>query len=315
MSAPADLTGVTTQSLRFLVEAARCRSISRAAVALGISQPRLSQGIGAVERQLGLMMFTRTGRGIMPTPHGARVLAIAEALLLDLDALDAEMVAASCQDADALSIGLPPSVCLLLVAPLVTRLRAVLPGVALRVIEGYSGSIQRALAHGEVDFGVLYAGQTPQGMAAERLLTEPLVLAGRRGERLLERFEVPLWEAAALPLVLPSRTHGLRQLIEREARGNGLAPNVVLEIDALAPAKELCITEGVFTILPSCAVAAEVARGTLAACRIVDPDLRRALMLATTRARPLSAAARTAARLCVETARQLVADGRWLGAP
>ncbi len=309
MSAPP----LATQTLRFLVEAARHGNISRAALALGVSQPRLSQGIAALEQRLQRPLFTRNGRGVVPTPEGARAIAQAETLLLDLDALDAEMVAAAAQDGDDIAIGVPPSVSLILVAPLVKRLRQAMPHATLRVLEGYSGTVQRALANGEVDFGLLYAGQALAGMPAERLLAEQLLLAGRYGDKLLDRFDIPLWEAARLPLVLPSRGHGLRQLIEREARRNGLAFNVVLEIDALTPAKDICASEGLFTILPSCAVAREVAARTLSARPIVDPDLRRVLMLSTTTARPLTSGARAAARLCIETARRLVHDGAWLG--
>lgn len=304
---------VGTQSLRFLVEAARHGNISRAALSLGVSQPRLSQGIAALEQQLGRSLFTRNGRGIVATPEGERAIAQAEALLLDLDALDAEMSAAAALDGDEVAIGVPPSVSLILVAPLVKRLREAMPHATLRVLEGYSGTVQRALANGEVDFGLLYAGQALAGMPAERLLAEQLVIAGRPGDPVLDRFEIPLWEAARLPLVLPSRSQGLRQLIEREARRNGLTLNVALEIDALTPAKDICATEGLYTILPSCAVAREVERRTLIARRIVDPDLKRVLMLATTTARPLTTGARTAARLCIETARKLVQGGEWLG--
>ena len=304
---------LATQGLRFLVETARHGNISRAALALGVSQPRLSQGIAALEQRLHQQLFARNGRGVVPTAAGARAIAQAEALLLELDALDSEMAAAAAQGGDEVAFGVPPSVSLILVAPLVKRLRQAMPQARLRVLEGYSGTVQRALASGEVDFGLLYAGQALAGMPAERLLAEQLLLAGRPGDGTLDRFDIPFREAARLPLVLPSRGHGLRQLIEREARRSGLALNVVLEIDALTPAKDICASEGLFTILPSCAVAREVERGLLAARRIVEPDLHRVLMLATTTARPLTAGARTAARLCAETARRLVQTGGWLG--
>lgn len=304
---------LSSQSLRFLVEVATHGNISRAALALGVSQPRLSQGIAQLEQRLDRRLFARNGRGVVPTTEGERTVAMARALLRDLEALDADLSAATAREEDEVAIGVPPSVSLILVAPLVARLRQAMPGAMLRVLEGYSGTVQRALANGEIDFALLYAGQALAGMPAERLLTERLVLAGRPDGPAPGPADIALRDAARLPLVLPSRAHGLRQLLEREARRNGVSLNLALEIDALTAVKDICAAEGLSSILPSCAVAREVERGSLAARRIVAPDLKRVLMLATTTARPLSHAARAAARLCVETARRLVQSGAWLG--
>lgn len=302
-----------SQSLLYLVEAARHGKISRAAVALGVSQPRLSQMIGELESRFGEPLFTRTGRGIVPTDAGRRAVDLAKGILGDLDLLEEEMAAQSAVIADTVVIGAPPSVCPVLVPALVAEFRQSLPRVTLRIFEGYSGAVQRALVDGEADIGILYSGQSHGRMPVDTILNEKLLLVGPPGAPSFDGAEIPFADAMALPLVLPSRMHGLRQLVDREARRQGISVPAVLEIDSLSAAKDLCATGGLYTILPGCAVAREVAQGVLATRPIADPDLCRTLALATTTARPLTAAARTAARLCIATARRLVHDGLWLG--
>jgi LysR family nitrogen assimilation transcriptional regulator len=301
-----------TKSLRSLIEVARFRNISRAAVALNMSQPRLSQTISELEAQFGAPLFQRTGRGIIATAAGERAVALAKEILSNVADIDAEMAAASADTFDQVSIGMPPSVCSILVPPLVSDLRTAMPHITLRIIEGYSGGIQRALTDGEVDIGILYSIQSHSGSSSDHILIEPLLLVGGAQDPIMDHFEIPLWEVAKLPLTLPSRNHGLRKLVDREARRAGLTLNIVLEMDALTPARDLCAAGGIYTILPSCAVSRDIALGLVKVRPIVDPDMKRKLSLYTTTARPLTGTARVAARLCVDTARRLVHEGKWL---
>lgn len=69
---------------------ARHRSFSRAAAALGATQPALSQAVARLERTLGLRLFERTSREVALTPAGARLLPHAEAVLEQAAAFTAE---------------------------------------------------------------------------------------------------------------------------------------------------------------------------------------------------------------------------------
>lgn len=58
----------------------------RAAVALHVAQPSLSQAIAALERDLRVPVFSRAGRGVRLTEAGAQLVAPARQVLRDLQA-------------------------------------------------------------------------------------------------------------------------------------------------------------------------------------------------------------------------------------
>src|SRR5262247_665939 len=62
-------------------------SFTRAAAALEIAQPSLSEGIHRLERELGVKLFDRVGRGVRLSAAGAALLGPARQLLRDRDAV------------------------------------------------------------------------------------------------------------------------------------------------------------------------------------------------------------------------------------
>ncbi|MDX3536153.1 LysR family transcriptional regulator [Streptomyces sp. MB09-01] len=70
-----------TSLLRMFVSCARSGSISRAAAALGYSQPALSQQLRKLERSVGQPLLHRTATGVSPTKAGEALLPYAERIL------------------------------------------------------------------------------------------------------------------------------------------------------------------------------------------------------------------------------------------
>ena len=69
------------QHLKYAVEVARSQSISRAAETLYLNQPYLSRAIRELEGELGIEIFRRTSRGVIPTEQGEEFLARARGIL------------------------------------------------------------------------------------------------------------------------------------------------------------------------------------------------------------------------------------------
>ena len=75
------------QQLRYVVATAEHGSMTAAAAALFVAQPALSRAVRLLERELGVTLFARAGRGIALTPEGEAFIARARKVLRSLDAL------------------------------------------------------------------------------------------------------------------------------------------------------------------------------------------------------------------------------------
>jgi DNA-binding transcriptional LysR family regulator len=75
------------RQLRSALELGRARHFTRAAERLGVTQPALSHAIAQLEEELGVTLFARTSRRVAPTAAGAELLAGAERILGEVDAL------------------------------------------------------------------------------------------------------------------------------------------------------------------------------------------------------------------------------------
>ena len=76
---------MNTIHLRYALEVERTRSISRAAENLFMAQPNLSKAIHELEKSLGITIFERTSKGVVPTPNGIEFLSSAKRVLSELE--------------------------------------------------------------------------------------------------------------------------------------------------------------------------------------------------------------------------------------
>ncbi|MBO5287698.1 MAG: LysR family transcriptional regulator [Clostridia bacterium] len=76
------------QYLKYAIEVAKQRSISKAARNLYMGQPNLSRAIKELEEDLGITIFERTSKGINPTPDGEEFLQYAKRILLQIDEVE-----------------------------------------------------------------------------------------------------------------------------------------------------------------------------------------------------------------------------------
>lgn len=267
--------------LRYFLQVAESGSLSAAAVALGVAQPALSRQMRRLETELGVQLLNRTGRGVSLTPAGRRLAQGGQVLMQDAAHLEREVAGFRLAVAGEAVAGMPPTVGRILALPLTMRARERLPKVSLRLVEEFSGTMVEWLVSGRIDVGVIYGDPGVTKILAEPLVEEELAVIGRPqivGEDADEG--VSRADLARLPLVLPSRRHSLRRLMEEEAARAGHGLNVVLEIDSLSSLMEAARQGLGATILPPAAVRTELAFGGLSVRRL-EPPLLRTLFLAT----------------------------------
>lgn len=300
------------KQLKYFVHVAEMGSISRAAAALYVAQPAISRQIRNLEEELAVALFYRNGRGVSMTEAGEILFARARVILEDMQRAEWEIREMSGVAMGQVVLGAPPTVSQVLVIPLIRRLREAHPKVSLQVVEAFSGYVNEWLANGRLNVAVLYNAPRTRSLATEELLQESLFLV-TSAKSAAPPQTIRLKDIGSLPLILPSRPHGLRVLVDHVAGKARVTPDVAFEIDALPAIKELVEQDVGGTILPYASVHREVAQGRLHARQIVDPPLSRRLVLATSTQRPLSKASRIVLQELKSVVRQLVDDGTWRG--
>lgn len=290
--------------LRIFDAVVRQGSLTRAGAMLGLPQPTISRQIAKLEAECGGRLFHRTGRGVRLSELGERVLPRVQGILDTARELADEVSELAQSPAGEVRIGALPSLYLSLIVPLYFHLRQHAPRIRLRVFEGSAGQIDQWLAQGYVDIGLPYRYGKDIGQAAPLVRVDSFLM-GPPDNPFAREKSVSFRALHQLPLVLPGGPSSVRVLLERLARKCGIQLNVVIEADSTQIQKALARMGGAFTVLPLHAASEELEQRSLAASRIVDPEIERAIVLDLTSASPPSRAARET----VKVIRKLMA--RW----
>jgi LysR family transcriptional regulator, nitrogen assimilation regulatory protein len=285
------------------------RNISSAAEALRVSQPTLSRQIHALERQFNTPLFVRHGRGVAPTEAGKRLQEGLRGLERQLRTLRDDVAAAAREPSGEVAIGIPPSPRTLLGVSIIGAFCKAYPHVTVRVSEETSGDLRDLVARGEVDLAIINPEEPVQGLASERLVSEPMLLVGPPHAGLSLDTPTPTERLPELPLILTTRPNSLRRMVELALSQQGLQPRLRVEANTLPLMTDL-VAQGLgYTVLPSCSVFPLVEAGRLSASPLAG--LRITWMVARPINRSLSVAARLLHEIVFRVVHDLVESGAW----
>jgi DNA-binding transcriptional LysR family regulator len=166
-----------------------------------------------------------------------------------------------------------PTLSYLLAAPVAYRVAKELPGVCLRIVEGYTGHLIDWLHRGEVDISLLYGPGAELHMRVAELFFEELVLLGPKESELKPDKPIRVEQLGKLKLVLPSRPHGLRSAVEAAADKARIKLNVQFEADSFGVLKDLVGMGLGFTVLPLSAVHREGELKRFGYSRLINPKV------------------------------------------
>lgn len=282
---------IELRHLACFVSAVDCGSMSRGALANDLSQPTFSTRILQLERALGVELLRRNGRGVVSTPAGRILYERVRPLLTGLEAALVEASAADGRDQGEVVVGIVPSIAGQLSLPLAGGKTAA-QGVALRVVESFSGHLQAWLAQGDIDIAVCTALPRQRGVRQTPVRAERLQLVGNRALSGTDD-QVRFASLGGVPLIVGSRVHSIRQILERLAERRNMALNIAYEIDGL-DAQLRFVHQGLgYAILPAGTLDHTVYAGLLRTWNITDPPVQRQLVIATL---PLTEQAKPAVR-------------------
>lgn len=237
--------------IKYLLAVADHQNFTRAAEALHVSQPTLSQQIKQLEHSLGVELFDRSGRTVRLTDAGSAYVHHARLALRDLQAAERAVHDVRDLSRGNLRIAMTPTFTAYLVGPLVHRFHAAYPGIKVTVLETNQDRMEADLLADRLDLGIGFAGTHAAGIDARTLFTETLGLVVGSGHPLgTTRAPVPVAELAGAPLGLLSSDFATRTHVDDYFVKCQVPPNIAMESNSISALLELVRRDVVATVLP-----------------------------------------------------------------
>ncbi|KVM52108.1 LysR family transcriptional regulator [Burkholderia ubonensis] len=217
-------------------------NISRAALALHLSQPAVSGQLRLLQDEFGEPLYQRDGRGIRLTPAGEQLAQYANALRDTFAQARAFRDAVRGLDAGTLRIGASTTPASYLLPYLIAAFQPTAPRVAIQTMSGNTSEVVAALPSLDIALIEGPPGEAlPPGTAVHAWHEDEIVAIVPAGHPLAGPAHaggVPLDALAAHPLVLREAGSGVRQLVERAFAHTGAPMRVALEIAGVEAVKE-----------------------------------------------------------------------------
>lgn len=248
-----NVAALSLRDLEYVVALAEERHFGRAAERCGVSQPALSAQIRKLEEALGLTLFERTSRRVLPTGGGDAVARQARAVLAEAQKLIAVAREGEGAFAGRLALGAIQTLGPYLFPRVLRPLRERYPGLLLALSEGRTAELLDALRDGRLDAVLLSPPIDDAGLAVAPLFSEPFLVTCP-ADHPLARAETVLAEGLAGPdLLLLDEGNCLRdQAIAACAAGPGAARHAA----SLETLRSMVAAGAGYTLMPALATVA-----------------------------------------------------------
>jgi DNA-binding transcriptional LysR family regulator len=251
--------------LRAFREVARLGSFTAAGAGLGFSQPGISHQIAQLEREVGVPLIERSGRGITLTPAGEALLGHVEAILsrvADAERDLADVARVGQRRLQIASFATAATTVLPLAAGIFRRQ---LPEVALTLIEEDPVDSLPALAAGVHDAALAYdypilAHGPRDGLDVEPLFVDQMCVALPDGHSLADATDVAISALADEPGCAPHQSI-CRDALELACRTAGFAPRVMAQTNDYMVMQGLVAAGAGIAVMPRLAAAITIRPG------------------------------------------------------
>lgn len=241
--------------IRYFLAVAQEGNVTRAAEKLGIGQPPLSQQILALEREMGIQLFRRTGHGVSLTEAGESLLADAKRLLDDAELAVLNAQRAGRGETGRLNLGFTASAAYNPAVPaLIRAFRNAYPGVGLSLTEGNTSQLLAYLEEGRLDLAFLRpGGHSFAGVALYQIENERMKIVLPVKHPLASKRRLPLAALAGESFVLIPREASptLHDEIVTACRQSGFEPTLGQQAPQLSSVVSLVSAEFGVSIVPA----------------------------------------------------------------
>jgi LysR family cyn operon transcriptional activator len=237
--------------LRYLLAVADHGGFTRAAEALHVSQPTLSQQIRQLEDTLGVNLFDRTSRTVKPTDAGEAYIECARRVLVELAAGKRALHDVKDLSRGSLRLAMTPTFMAYLVGPLVRDYVARFPNIHLQIFELSMDDIEARLANDSLDIAIAFSQVRSADIESIPAFTETLgVMVGRDHPLYESNSGLSAEDLAQLEFALLAQDFVTRTRIDEYFAQAQITPKVVIEVNSVNTLLEVIRHTAIATILP-----------------------------------------------------------------
>lgn len=237
---------MTLQQLRYLIAVVEHGSMTAAAQALFVVQPALSRSLQSLERELHVELFVRSGRGVVLTPEGVRVVNLAKKVLAGISAIESSVRPGVPPPETRIRLGTTQTLAIEFISTLLPAFNRHRPDIHVAVLPYANRDVLfQALRDGAADL-VLADLPVPFDLRVHALHHHEVVLVSPSDVRLPD--PVTLAALDGLPMILPAADSPRRKDFEMLFSTRGIRPRVAMETDERG-AWLSCVAGGVGSVL------------------------------------------------------------------
>ncbi|MGE3174255.1 MAG: LysR substrate-binding domain-containing protein [Planctomycetota bacterium] len=246
------------RQIEFFVALADQLNFRQAADRCGVSQPAFSAQIQSLEALLGVTLFERDSRRVVPTAIGQELLQHAREILQRTDDMLEQARASAGPLRGTLRLGTIPTVGPYLLPKVLPALQASHPELHLVVHEDLTGHLLPMLDRGELDVLLLAIDVDLGDLPTLPLFSDPFLLAVPKGHQFAKAEQAELAMLPSCDLLLLEDGHCLRDQLKQLCDKNGGRERTDFRASSLGTIMQMVAGNQGLTLVPELAVEREV---------------------------------------------------------
>ena len=227
------------RQLRVFTEVAQRRSFTRAAEHLRIAQPAVSISIRKLEEEFELVLFNRQEKDISLTAEGETLLKHAEKILEGCTAAETEMTELRGLSSGEVRIGIPPMMSAYYFPHIIYEFRKHYPHLKLSVTAEGAEDIQRMIAKGEIDMGIIARHNIADELESLFFLREEIVACTPNDHPLAKNKKIAYADFLKEPLIVFTHGYYMREVINKLIKDAAIQPNIIFETNIFSLVRPL----------------------------------------------------------------------------
>jgi DNA-binding transcriptional LysR family regulator len=219
------------RQMEYFLAVVDCGGVTRAAAQLRVAQPSLSQAVRKLEKDLGVELFHRVGRGLVLAPAGEALVGPARTILREVESAENAVRDVGAMRGGRIDIASLSDLSSDPLSVWVAKFRRQYPDVRFHIEErDETSDVVSLVRSGACELGILALPLPTEDLEGEELIDQQLVLVCPPGTDERWPDPMPIEALTRVPFVMGEKGTATRDFIDRSLRLHGVEPDVAVEV-------------------------------------------------------------------------------------